>query len=816
MKIQTDKEKNKRATLTAYIIVGAIAYVIGVYWYLHFASIRALDPRLTLTQAIDLAGENMAHPSVLKVTGKMFVNILTFTILGIGGAFMAYSMQVLKRHDNPDTVNGEAHLMTLKELEQYNLKRSDPIGKPESNGPNNMILSKDIKLAIDGNRTRRNCNVLVIGASGAGKSRFFAAPNILQYNSNFVITDPSGELLNDYGKGLEDNGYSVKVLNLVDMYKGNRYNPFHYIKEDKDVFIIVNTLIKNTTPEGKGGGDPFWENSEKVLISALMLYLCYAKPEEERTFSALVDLINEAEIDENDANAQSPLDKKFHDLEVEYTETLPNGSKVCNNLAVKQYKTFKLGAGKTLKSILISAATRLEAFKLSDVKYLTDADEMHFEEFADTKQALFVIVPTADSTFNFIVSMMYSQLFTSLYTYVETCVQYGWKVYTDNLTSIKVFHADDLQDSKRAEKQANDLVKEIKAGVVIKKSKSRNLYRIYTKKKTLVGWRGTKQAAIEFANDLKTKVKAEQCKRKCPNHVRFILDEFANIGQIPQFDQKLATIRKYEISCSIIVQAISQLKEIYEKKWNTIAGNCDTKLMLGCDDSETLEWLLKTLGKRTTTVQQVSYSEKGGSTSYNKSSIDIMTVDQLSMMQEDECLVKIRGERPFYGKKYELTVHPNYKYANDRAGVFEIQTTATVKKESNFFEKRQAEAGRNVSLYADVNSPDKPKNSVQKKTNAKPTTEQKSVTTIPKKEEKSTQIENKAKKQAAEKAKEAIVKLDKEDASSDSYQNAAVLGFINSLEMNGQSSPTSIKEAAESVVQLMIANDDMFEYKTTN
>ena len=808
MKIQTDKEKSKKLTLKIYAIIAGIGYLFGVYWYLHFNTVRTEDPRLDTTAAFELTKQHMLHPTSIDFSSDVFMNIFLITLGIIVAGAMAWATKALKKHDNPDTVNGEAHLMTLKELNTYNLKRSDPIGKPENDGPNNMIISKDIRLAIDGDATRRNCNVLVIGASGAGKSRFFAAPNILQFNSNFVITDPSGELLNDYGKALEDNGYAVKVLNLVDMYSGNRYNPFHYIKQEKDVFIVVNTLIKNTTPEGKNSGDPFWENSEKVLISALMLYLCYTQPEENRTFSNLVDLINEAEVDENDASAQSPLDKRFYDLERETTETLPNGTKICNNLAVKQYKTFKLGAGKTLKSILISAGTRLEAFKLADIKYLTDADEMHFEEFSDTKQALFVIVPTADTTFNFIVSMMYSQLFTSLYNYVETSVQNGYKVFIDRFNTIKVFHAKNSAESKEAEQKAKALVKEIKAGTKIKKSKSRNLYRIYTKKGTLLGWRGTVKGAKEFEASL-AKVSIEKCRRKCPHHVRFILDEFANIGQIPQFDQKLATIRKYEISCSIIVQAISQLKEIYEKKWNTIAGNCDTKLLLGCDDSETIKWLLETLGKRTTTVQNVSYSDggKGGSTSYNKSSIEIITADQLTMMQEDECLVKIRGERPLYGKKYELTLHPAYKYANAHKGQFVIQSTAKAEDRVNknmFYDEKIKAQSQNLSVFGNVN---KDKSSVQKNIVPPPVSDKSS-------EEK--KADNKSKKIRADIAKKELEKLNDTDVNSKEYQDVAAAGLIKSLDLiTPPVTDEKIKETAETVIDVMTADESVFDYKLT-
>ena len=674
-----DREKNHKRMLKTYIIIGAVVYALTLLTIFHMAAIMHDNPRASIEEAMAVAIEEILLPGKffhMRVTSQLMMWVGIGTVMAATLIFVYVNDAALKKHDNPETVNGEAHLMNSQELKNFNKRRTDPIGKETSDGPNNMILSRDIKLALDGKKTRRNCNVLVIGGSGAGKSRFFAAPNILQYNANFVITDPSGEMLEDYGKALEDHGYRVRVFNLTDVYKGNRYNPFHYITDEKDVFVLVETLIKNTTPPNKGSSDPFWENSEKLLITALILYLWHvpdAKLKKEglaRDFRSVTKMLDMAEVDENDDSRESKLDTLF----IELAEVDPE------NLAVQNYHSFRQAAGKTMKSILISVNVRLKAFRLSDIQYLTGKDEFEFEKFADTRQALFVIIPTADTTFNFLVSLMYSQLFTSLYNYVETRAKYGWEAYVNDLNIIRVEQAYGLKQSRKAKKKIVSFVKEVKEGTVIKPNNKKRLWEIYTKQGTLVGWRGQKKKAIEFQESL-SKLKVRKAPRKCPNHVRLILDEFANIGQIPDFDAKLATIRKYEISCSIILQAISQLKDLYDKKWNTIAANCDEKLFLGCDDEDTIEWLLKMLGKKTTNVENMSFQGNGnGSTSYNRSSIELLTIDQITMMDDDECIVRIRGERPYYGKKYELTAHPNYNYAQKTAGTFVIPASENAYK----------------------------------------------------------------------------------------------------------------------------------------
>lgn len=701
MRSPTLVEKTKKQTKIMLLIIGGILYLFFAYFFFQFFNAKAKYPKKDFAYVMDRAMDNaFKNPSAAFPPKKNAVSILlAVTAMGAIVGVMKSSDRKLRKHDNPDTVNGEARFMTTQDVEQYSMKFAAPFGKKESDGPENMILSKEIKLAIDNMRTRRNCNVLAIGGSGAGKTRFFAGPNILQYNSNFVITDPSGELLRDYGKALEDEGYNVKVFNIVDVYKSSRYNPFHYIKSEKDVFILVETLIKNTNPSEGKSGDPFWENSERLLISALVLYIWHVLPYENQSFSTVMKLIEMADIDENDDKAQSPLDMLFEDLE----------KNDAGNLAVRQYRLFKKAAGKTLKSILISVGVRLQSFQLSDMQYLTDVDEMNFESFADTKQALFVIIPTADDTFNFIVSLLYSQLFMSLYDYCETRANFGWQAYLDNLNIIKVEQAFNEKDSLKAKAKIEHFIKCINENTYIEFDEVKALYKVYTDdpetgEKILVGWRGTEDKARAFKNKL-SKLKIRQCRNCCPNHVRFILDEFANIGQIPKFDKKLSTIRKYEISCAIIVQALSQLKEIYEKKWNTIVANCDSKILLGCDDPETNKWMVEMLGKKTTIVENTSWQGEGqGSTSYNRSSQDLITIDQIGLMQDDECIVRIRGNHPYYGKKYELTQHPNYKEAIKKKGTFIIPISDAVKNrvEGPYWMRRLKEDNSNISLDSKV------------------------------------------------------------------------------------------------------------------
>lgn len=455
-------------------------------------------------------------------------------------------------------------------LKKYNKKYSSPKGKESNTGADNMIFTNDVFMSMNTRQTMRNNNVLVIGGSGAGKSRFLVKPNLLQANCSYVITDPSGELLETCAGFLEKEGYKVKIFNLVEMQYSHHYNPFNYIRNDEGVLMMINCLIQNTTPQGASKGDPFWEKSETALLLAICFYLHYEVRPEDRNFSNVMRLLLKAEVKEDQEDFKSPLDILFEELE----KVNPT------HIAVRYYKIFKMGAGKTLKSILISCTVRLGTFNLKAVQDLTNVDTIDLKSLGDEKQALFVVIPSADTTFNYLVSMMYSQLFETLY-----------------------FHAENEIPSKRL-----------------------------------------------------------------PSHVRFMLDEFANIGTIPDFEKKLATMRKYEISCTIILQNLAQLKTMYKDAWESITGNCDSFLFLGGQEQTTLEYVSKKLGKKTILTRGTSNS-KGGhgshSENYNNKGRDLMSPDEISRMDNKNCILFIRGLFPFFGEKYDYPKHKNYKYTGD-------------------------------------------------------------------------------------------------------------------------------------------------------
>ena len=415
----------------------------------------------------------------------------------------------------------------------------------------------------------RNKNILVIGGSGSGKTRFFCKPSLLQAHSSYVCTDPKGTLLPEIGGFLERQKYRIKCLNLINFKKSMRYNPLAYIRSEKDILKLVNALIMNTKGEGDKAGEDFWVKAERLYYSALIGYIWYEAPEEEKNFITLLDLINASEAREDDEEYQSPVDLLFAQLE----------EKDPDHFAVKQYRKFKMAAGKTLKSILISCGARLAPFDIKELRDLMETDELELDTLGDSKSALFVIISDTDSTFNFVAALMYSQLF--------------------NLLCDK---ADDFYGGR------------------------------------------------------------------LPVHVRLILDEFANIGQIPKFDKLIATIRSREISASIILQSQSQLKAIYKDNADTIVGNCDSTLFLGGKEKSTLKEISELLGKET--IDSYNQSENRGSQishglSYQKLGKELMTQDELAVMDGGKCIFMLRGVRPFLSDKYDLTRHPNYRYTAD-------------------------------------------------------------------------------------------------------------------------------------------------------
>ena len=553
----------------------------GKMWYVYSAFVYLLTCLLSCHGGIIRSeeGSSLVHsllgalfrmfetPFDIRPTGYGFRMWIMFTIF-YAIALMFIKVETEKADkDARGREDGSARWNT--NFDKYNRQYTDPKDSTSNDGPYNMIISDTVFLSMNTWQTRRNNNVMIIGGSGAGKSRFFVKPNLLQANCSYVITDPAGELLETQAGFLERSGYKIKVFNLVEMKYSNCYNPFNYVRDDLGVLMLINCLIKNTNKEGQSGGDPFWEKSETALLQALMFYLIKYRPKEEQNFTSIMKLLRAAEVDENNPNVKSPLDRIFDEVQ----------KKDPGSIALKQYMTFKMGAGKTLKSILISCSVRLTVFNMKEIEQLTGTDDIDLGTIGDEKQALFVVIPAADDTYNFLVSMMYAQLFETLY-----------------------FHAEN------------------------------------------------------------------QCKgKKLPIHVRFMLDEFANIGQIPDFAKKLATMRKYEISCSIILQNLAQIKAMYKDDWEGLIGNCDTFLFLGGQEQSTLEYISKELGSATILSSSTSrsFGKGGGSRSTQHGKRELMTPDEIMRMDNNKCITIIRGLYPFFTDKFDYPRHKNYKFTGD-------------------------------------------------------------------------------------------------------------------------------------------------------
>ena len=568
-----DKKKKQVIGITAIVI--AVIYLFVCLLYIHILVAKE-DLRVSgLAEQISAGIDSLTtRPlAIFPLPEHALRNILLATVIGGLLALMFYSSSKSKRHYNSDTVQGDAKW--LKDLTAYNKKFTEPFGKKSHDGPNNMILSQDLYMSMDNQKIRRNMNVFVIGGSGAGKSYNLVGPNLMQANCSYVITDPSGGLFKEYGTFFEYKGYNVKCFNLDHMDRGNHYNPFNYIHSDQDIEILVTTLISNTTPPDKKGGDPFWEKSETALLVALIAYLYHYTNKASQNFSNVMRLMRAADIDENDSAAKSALDYLFDDIEKEDPDSF----------AVKQYKTFKMGAGKTLKGILISCAVRLQAFDLKDVADLTDTDDIDLDSVGDEKTALFIIIPTGEKTFNFLASMMYSQLFQRLYGYCENTAPYSQLVLDADRQLWKTFRAASPEDKKRAVAEAEAWFARAKKAKIVK-NKEYGWYEMRTSRGELAGYRGTKAEAEKALKKLQggsviSNSTQSNHGQRVPVHVRMMLDEFANTGKIPEFSEKVATIRKYEISVTIILQSLQQMKNLYKDDWETISGNCDNTIYLG-------------------------------------------------------------------------------------------------------------------------------------------------------------------------------------------------------------------------------------------
>ena len=492
-------------------------------------------------------------------------NSLRAVLLLLTAYFMGIALYwSMRKNYRRGEENGSARWGNLLEISRRYQQKS-----PEAN----KLLTKNVRLGLDGRIHRRNLNILVIGGSGAGKTRFYCKPNVMQTNTSFVILDPKGEILRDTGGLLEKEGYEIKVLDLINMQKSHCYNPFVYLRDDNDVQRLVTNLFKSTTPKGNSMSDPFWETSASMLLLALIFYLRYEAPEEEQNFSMVMELLRCGEVTEEEEDCPSVLDNLFYDLEEQKPE----------HIAVKYYRNYRSGSGKTLKSIQLTLASHLEKFNLESVAALTVTDELELSSIGEKKVAFFALIPDNDTSFNFLVSILYTQIFQQLFYLADR--KYGGSL---------------------------------------------------------------------------------------PMHCHFLMDEFANVSLPDDFDKILSVMRSRGISVSIILQNLAQLKALFEKQWESIVGNCDSFLYLGGNEQATHKYVSELLGKET--IDTNTYGKSSGrsgsySTNYQNSGRELMTPDEVRMLDNRKALLFIRGERPILDEKYDLLRHPNIKFTADGDGM---------------------------------------------------------------------------------------------------------------------------------------------------
>ena len=476
-------------------------------------------------------------------------------VMGIG-IYLSTARNYRRREEH-----GSAHWGNAGQVN----KKYENKAEPEKN----KILTQKTKIGLDGRKHRRNLNVLVCGGSGAGKTRFYAKPNIMNANTSFVVLDPKGENVRDTGNLLKSKGYDIKVLDLINMDKSYCYNPFVYLHSDNDIQKLVTNIFKNTTPKGSQSQDPFWDQAAMMLLLALVFFLHYEAPPEEQNFPMVMEMIRSGEVKEDDDGFMSPLDRLFARL----------ADRTPDHIALKYYRNYRSGSGKTLKSIQITLVARLEKFNLDSLAAITQSDEMELDKLGEKKTAIYAVIPDNDSSYNFIVGMLYTQLFQQLYYSAD--VKHGGRL---------------------------------------------------------------------------------------PVHVHFVMDEFANVALPDEFDKLLSTMRSREISVSIIIQNLAQLKKLFEKEWESIVGNCDEFLYLGGNEQSTHEYVSKLLGKET--IDMNTYGQSKGrngnySTNWQITGRELMTPDEVRMMDNKYALLFIRGERPIMDLKYDILKHPNIKFSAD-------------------------------------------------------------------------------------------------------------------------------------------------------
>ena len=552
-----NRQENQK---TIYILLGILS--VFVIW-LALMVAGCYEENIKLFELLDRLTAAMNNPTHITLNEYSLKAVLIFLFLYAMGIGVYFSSRENRR---PGEEHGSARWGNVKSV----VKRYMDKGSYK-----NIILSQNMRLGLNAKKHRRNLNVLVVGGSGAGKTRFYAKPNLMQCNTSFIVADPKGEMLRSIAPLLIENGYDIKVFNLIEPENSDGYNPFVYIRKDEDVIKLISNLIQNTTPKNAQQNDPFWEKSEIALDSALMLYLLHEAPPEEQTFEMLMFLIENAATveDEDESGYQSPVDILFQGLEDEKPE----------HIAVRQYKIFKQASGKTAKSILISAAVRLAAFNLPEIAKMTSYDNLDIGTLGERKRAIFCVIPDNDNSFNYLVGMLYTQAFQALY-----------------------FNADNNHGGE------------------------------------------------------------------LPIPVHIVMDEFANVALPDNFERILATMRSRRISVSIIIQNMAQLKALFKDSWENITGNCDTLLYLGGNEQSTHEYISKMLGKETidTRTRGITKGQHGSSnTNYQNAGRELLTLDEVRLLDNSNALIFIRGERPLIDKKFDILSHPNIAKTADGKAV---------------------------------------------------------------------------------------------------------------------------------------------------
>ena len=552
-----NRQENQK---TIYILLGILS-VFVIWLALMVAGCYEEDIKLfELLDRLTAAMNNPTHITLNEYSLKAVLIFLFLYAMGIGVYFSS------RENRRPGEEHGSARWGNVKSVVKRYM---------DKDSYKNIILSQNMRLGLNAKKHRRNLNVLVVGGSGAGKTRFYAKPNLMQCNTSFIVADPKGEMLRSIAPLLIENGYDIKVFNLIEPENSDGYNPFVYIRKDEDVIKLISNLIQNTTPKNASQNDPFWEKSEIALDSALMLYLLHEAPPEEQTFEMLMFLIENAATveDEDESGYQSPVDILFQGLEDEKPE----------HIAVRQYKIFKQASGKTAKSILISAAVRLAAFNLPEIAKMTSYDNLDIGTLGERKRAIFCVIPDNDNSFNYLVGMLYTQAFQALY-----------------------FNADNNHGGE------------------------------------------------------------------LPIPVHIVMDEFANVALPDNFERILATMRSRRISVSIIIQNMAQLKALFKDSWENITGNCDTLLYLGGNEQSTHEYISKMLGKETidTRTRGITKGQHGSSnTNYQNAGRELLTLDEVRLLDNSNALIFIRGERPLIDKKFDILSHPNIAKTADGKAV---------------------------------------------------------------------------------------------------------------------------------------------------